>query len=118
MPRPLESEEARWGRVQAAISVLCKLWIALSQRSVCQGRAKLAGKVKRTILAMEGDVRQPEVKFATGTVRSGWQATRSLCSATAEEPKEAERAGDGWMDGWIDGWMDVPFKAKAMKRTF
>ena len=106
------------GECRQLFSVLCKLWIALSQRSVCQGRAKLAGKVKRTILAMEGDVRQPEVKFATGTVRSGWQATRCVVRRRKNRKRQSERGRDGWMDGWIDGWMDVPFKAKAMKRTF
>ena len=108
--KPLESEEARRTRVQTAIQRvrnpnmslgqneqggLRKLWIAISQSPERRCRAKLAGKVKRTILEMGGDHRSMDVEFATGTV---WMGAHKISSATAEQPKDAQKAGAGWID--------------------
>ena len=108
--RPLESEEARRTRVQNAIQRvrnanmslgqheqggLRKLWIAISQSPERRRRAKLAGKVKRTILEMGGDQRSMDVEFATGTV---WMGAHKICSAAAEQPRDAQQAGAGWID--------------------
>ena len=106
--RPFEMEEAKRGRVQQAIQRvrnanvttgsneaggMRKLWIALSQSPERRKRAKLAGKVKRTILELGGEARLMEVEFATGSV---WLGGAKVSSATAEQPKSAEKAGAGW----------------------
>ena len=118
--KPLESEEARRARVQAAIQRvrnanlslgqheqggLRKLWIAISQSPERRRRAKLAGKVKRVILEMGGDQRAMDVEFATGTV---WMGAHKISSATAEQPKDAQKAGAGWID--------LKMLAKAMRK--
>ena len=72
-----------------------KLWIAISQSPERRRRAKLAGKVKRTILELGGAHKELEVEFATGTV---WYNRYKVASATAEKPAGAETAGAGWMD--------------------
>ena len=115
--RPFESEEAKRGRVQQAIQRvrnanittgttdtggMRKLWIALSQSPERTKRAKLAGKVKRTILELGGDPKAMEVEFATGTV---WMGGHKVSSAAAEKPKDAEKAGAGWVD--------VPFLSRS-----
>eukprot|EP00439_Symbiodinium_sp_Y106_P037441 s4925_g4.t1 len=43
----------------------------------------------------DGDPRQIEVEFATGTI---WNASLKVCSATAEKPRDADKAGAVWMD--------------------
>ena len=83
-----------------------KLWIALSQSPERRKRAKLAGKVKRTILELGGDAKAMEVEFATGTV---WMGGHKVSSAAAEKPKDAEKAGAGWVD--------VPLLAKSLKKS-
>ena len=72
-----------------------KLWIAISQSPERRRRAKLAGKIKRTILELGGNPRDLEVEFATGTV---WYMHQKICSATAEKPTAGETAGAGWAD--------------------
>ena len=81
------------------------MWIALSQSPERRKRAKLAGKVKRTILELGGEARLMEVEFATGSV---WLGGTKVSSATAEQPKSAEKAGAGWVD--------VTMLAKALKK--
>ncbi|CAE7382151.1 unnamed protein product, partial [Symbiodinium sp. CCMP2592] len=118
--RPMESEGDRRTRVQQAIQRvrnanvttgtddrgnMRKLWIALSQSPERRRRAKLTGKVKRTILEMGGDKTALEVEFATGTV---WLSKIKVASATAERPKGAETAGVGWAD--------ITALAKALRR--
>ena len=118
--KPLETEEARRTRVQTAIQRvrnanmslgqheqggLRKLWIAISQSPERRRRAKLAGKVKRAILEMGGDQRAMDVEFATGTV---WMGAHKISSATAEQPKDAQKAGAGWID--------LKLLAKAMRK--
>eukprot|EP00439_Symbiodinium_sp_Y106_P084709 s167_g26.t1 len=118
--RPFETEEAKRGHVQQAIQRvrnanvttgsneaggMRKLWIALSQSPERRKRAKLAGKVKRTILELGGEARLMEVEFATGSV---WLGGTKGSSATAEQPKSAEKAGAGWVD--------VTMLAKALKK--
>ena len=45
-----------------------KLWVAISHSPERRRCAKLAGKVKRTILELGGNRKDLEVEFATGTV--------------------------------------------------
>ena len=72
-----------------------KLWVALSQSPERRRRAKLAGKIKRTILELGGRKDIMEVEFATGTV---WYDQVKICSTAAEKPRGAESAGAGWAD--------------------
>ena len=96
--KPFEDEDARRLRVQGAIQRvrnanitlgqnesggMRKLWIAISQSPERRRRAKLAGKIKRTILELGGNPRDLEVEFATGTV---WHKHQKIFSATAEKP--------------------------------
>ena len=74
---------------------LRKLWVAISQSPERRKRAKLAGKVKRAILEMVGDMKAMDVEFATGTL---WMRSAKICSATAERPRDAQNAGVGWVD--------------------
>ena len=120
LPKPFESEDARRKRVQGAIQRvrnanltlgtnetggMRKLWIAISQSPERRRRAKLAGKVKRTILELGGSHKELEVEFATGTV---WYSRYKVASATAEKPAGAEAAGAGWAD--------IRLLAKAMAK--
>ena len=79
--------------------------MALSQSPERRRRAKLAGKVKRTILELGGQKDAMEVEFATGTV---WYDQVKISSAAAEKPRGAESAGAGWAD--------VTALAKAMRK--
>ena len=110
VPKPFEDEDARRQRVQGAIQRvrnanltlgtneqggMRKLWIAISQSPERRRRAKLAGKVKRTVLELGGSLKELEVEFATGTV---WFKRQKIASATAEKPSSAEAVGAGWAD--------------------
>ena len=121
LPKPFEDEDARRARVQGAIQRvrnanmvlgknesggMRKLWIAISQSPERRKRAKLAGKVKRAILEMGGNLKDMEVEFATGTV---WYQHQKVSSATAEKPQSAEAAGVGWVD--------LKLLAKSMRKT-
>ncbi|OLP87779.1 Cytosolic carboxypeptidase 4 [Symbiodinium microadriaticum] len=76
-PKPFEDEDARRQRVQGAIQHVImlgkneeegmrKLWVAISHSPERRRCAKLAGKVKRTILELGGNRKDLEVEFATG----------------------------------------------------
>ena len=101
--RPFETEEAKTGHVQQAIQRvrnanvttgsneaggMRKLWIALSQSPERRKRAKLAGKVKRTILELGGEARLMEVEFATGSVWLGGEGLQRH-SGAAEVSRES-----------------------------
>ena len=120
LPKPFEDEDTRRQRVQGAIQRvrnanltlgpndqggMRKLWIAISQSPERRRRAKLAGKIKRTILELGGTHADLEVEFATGTV---WYRRQKVASATAEKPQGAETAGAGWAD--------IKLLAKAMHK--
>ena len=71
-----------------------RLWMAVSQPPERRKRAQLAAKTKRLILEMEGDARQLEVEWSTGSV---WYRQRRIASAGGGKPNGAEDAGPGWI---------------------
>ena len=71
-----------------------KLWMSLSQSPERRRKARLAGKVKRAMLELGAKLGLLEVEFSTGSV---WYNQQRLSSATLEMPKQAERAGAGWV---------------------
>ena len=68
--------------------------MAISQPPERRKRAQLAAKTKRLILEMEGDARQLEVEWSTGSV---WYRQRRIASAGGGKPSGADDAGPGWI---------------------
>ena len=53
-----------------------------------------AGKIKRLILEMDGDIRRMDVEFGAGNV---WYNSTKVASATTPPPRGADAVGGGWL---------------------
>ena len=84
-----------------------KLWIAISQSPERRRRAKLAGKVKRTILELGGNARELESRVCN----------RHRVVQPPEKSRAPQQSDQRGRKRRGVGWADIPRLAKAMHKT-